>query len=162
MADEKLIKKANGVFDTICAVLDKIEFKYEKFPEDLVVRCNVSGDDLPMELLYFVNPDAECVSLFSYMPFNVPEEKKNDIAVAIAVANYGLRNGSFDFDMENGRVRYRLAQSYVGSILGEEMYISMLANVSHTVDQYNDKFFMIVKNMMSLEQFIDWERNGNN
>lgn len=159
MADEKNIKRANNVYETICNAHDKIGFKYEKYPEDLVVKLGIAGDDFPMELLYVVNAEVECVSLYSYLPFSIPEDKKTDIAVAVAIANYGLINGSFDFDMDEGRIRYRLVSSYIGSILGEELFLSMTANVSNTVDMYNDKFFMIIKNMMTLDQFIEWEKS---
>ena len=33
----------------------------------------------------------------------------------------------------------------------------MLACAAQTVDEYNDRFFMITKGMLSLEQFVEME-----
>ncbi len=161
MADEKTMKKAISVYDSLCEALDSIDWKYKKHPEDLAITSSVTGDDLPVELLFIVFPESETVNLISTLPFTVAENQRDDMAVALAVANYGLRDGCFEYNIEKGTVRYRISSLYKGSILGKEVYLSMLANVANIVDDYNDKLFMLVKNMMTLDQFIDWEKSKN-
>ncbi len=93
------------------------------------------------------------------MPFKVPEDKISEMAIAVAVANNGLRDGSFDFDVSDGKILFRMTACYIDSILGKELYRMMLIVSSNTIDRYNDKFLMLSKGIVSLEQFIESDKN---
>lgn len=157
MSEEKNMKAALNVYETICQMFDDMDFKYDRHDEDMVVTCTVRGEDFPMEILFFVHADREIVQLLSPLPFHINEDKRMDAAVAVAVANYGLVNGSFDYDMSDGEIRFRATQAYMDSILGKEIFRYMLAAVTSSVDKYNDRFFMLNKGMMTVEQFIEME-----
>ena len=77
--------------------------------------------------------------------------------MAVCVANYGLINGSFDYDLSDGEIRFRLVSSYRESILSEALFNYMIVVSAGTVDDYNDKFLMVSNGMMSAEDFIKWE-----
>ena len=98
MATEKELQNAENVFKSICTMLDNINFRYEtgRREEDFVITCTVNGDDIPMKMLIIVRPEREIVSLLSPMPFMTPEDKRVDMALAVAIANYGIIDGSFD------------------------------------------------------------------
>ena len=156
MATEKELQNAENVFKSICTMLDNINFRYEtgRREEDFVITCTVNGDDIPMKMLIIVRPEREIVSLLSPMPFMTPEDKRVDMALAVAIANYGIIDGSFDYDLNDGEIRFRLTASYIESLLGEELFKYMLFVSANTVDRYNDRFLAIAKGMMTLEQFI--------
>ncbi len=160
MSDEKNMKVAQSVYESICQMFDDMDFKYERHDEDLVISCTVRGDDFPMEILFFVHADREIVQLLSPMPFHISEDKRVDAAIAVAVANYGLINGSFDFDMSDGEIRFRVTQAFMDSILGKEVFRYMIAAASSSIDKYNDRFFMLNKGMMTVEQFIEMENSN--
>ncbi|MBR2912810.1 MAG: YbjN domain-containing protein [Oscillospiraceae bacterium] len=157
MSEEKNKKAALNVYETICQMFDDLEFKYERHDEDLVVSCSIKGEDFPMDILFIVDADRELVQLLSPMPFRISEDKRIDTAVAVAVANYGLINGSFDYDMSDGEIRFRATQSFLDSILGKEVFRYMLGASTSSIDKYNDRFFMLNKGMMTVEQFIEME-----
>ena len=157
MAKEMNMQKAKEVFGTLVNMLDNRGWKYEKHEEDLVIKSGVKGDDLPVEFIVLVNPRNEVVQFYSAMPFNVPEDKRLDAALAVCVANYGLVDGSFDYDLSDGEIRFRLTCSYRESTLSEELFEYMIMVSASTVDQYNDKFFMLAKGMMTVQQFIEQE-----
>ena len=159
MIDEKKQKAADNVYATICQMFDDMDFNYERHDEDLVISCTVRGDDFPMEILFFVYADREIVQLLSPMPYHINEDKRADAAIAVAVANYGLINGSFDYDMSDGEIRFRATQAFMDSILGKEVFRYMLAAASNSIDKYNDRFFMLNKGMMTVEQFIEMENS---
>lgn len=73
----------------------------------------------------------------------------------LTVVNDMLVDGSFDFDMAKGRVSFRLTASYIESILGKELFECMLMVSATTIDEYNDKFLMIAKGMISFDQFLE-------
>lgn len=159
MEEERELKLAQNVYSNICSMFEDMSFNHERDDENLVIRSTVRGDDIPMDIVIVVNPDSQTVSFFSPMPFKVPDNKISEMAIAIAVANNGLRNGSFDFDVSDGKIIFRMTACYIDSILGKELYRMMLIVSSNTVDRYNDKFLMLSKGMISLEQFTESDKD---
>lgn len=159
MEDERKQKLAQNVYSNICSMFEDMNFNHERDDEKLVIRSTVHGDDIPMDMVIIVNPDAQTVSFFSPMPFKVPDDKISEMAIAIAIANNGLRNGSFDFDISDGKIIFRMTACYIDSILGKELYRMMLIVSSNTIDRYNDKFLMLSNGMISLEQFAASDKN---
>lgn len=162
MEDEKVMKQAQSVYETMCRSLENRDWKFTRHDEDLTVSCTVRGDDIPMDMVFIVNPRAQVVSLYSVMPFKIEEDKRMEAALAVCAANYGLVNGTFDYDLSDGEIRFRVVSSYRESILGEEVFNYMLVIASGTVDEYNDKFLMLSKGMLSVQQFMEWEKNHRN
>ena len=153
------VEKAREVFNDIVRLLDSKGWKYDKFEDDLVIKSGIKGDDLPIEFLLFVKPQNEVVQFMSRLPFDIPQDKRVEAAIAVCVANYGLVDGSFDYDIQDGEIRYRLTSSYRSSYLGDDLFEYMIMCAASTVDSYNDKFFMLAKGMMSVEDFIAKENN---
>jgi len=151
--------KAKAVYSTILKMLDSKDWKYERHDEDLVIKSGVRGEDLPVEFIIRVLPEPEVVQFVSPMSYKVPEDKRLEGAVAVSVANYGLINGSFDYDVADGEIRFRLTSSYLDSEIGEGLLEYMMMVGVTTADRYNDKFFMLTKGMLTLQQFIEQERS---
>lgn len=151
--------KAREVYNALINMLDTRDWKYERFDDDLLIKSGIKGEDLPIEFIICVNPKNQVVQFLSKLPFNIPEDKRVDAAIAVCVANYGLVDGSFDYDISDGEIRYRLTASYRDSYLGADLFEYMILCASSTVDNYNDKFFMLTKNMITVQQFIEQEKN---
>lgn len=156
MADEKMIS-AQKNYVTLCSMLDDNNWHYEKDEAKLKIKCSAQGDDLPMDIIIRIDPDRQLVILMSHLPFVVSEDKRVDAAIATSVINYKVVDGSFDFDIEDGHMFFRMTSSYVGSELSKEVFFYMLMCSFQTIDDYNDKLLMLAKNMLSLEDFINNE-----
>lgn len=154
MAEEKDLQAARKVFATMCSTLDGHDWKYEKDTDNLTIDCTAQGDDLPMDITIRVDPDKHIVLLFSRLPYTVAEDKRLDVAVAVSVVNNNLVDGSFDYDIKSGRLYFRMTTSFLESSIGSDAFTYMLFCSCQIIDEYNDKFLMIAKNMLSLEQFI--------
>ncbi len=151
------MQKAKEIFDALVNMLDTRDWKYDKFEDDLVIKSGIKGEDLPIEFIVVVKPKNQVVQLLSRLPFEIPEEKRVDAAIAVCVANNGLVDGSFDYDISDGQITFRLTSSYRESTLGADLFEYMILVSAGTIDDYNDKFFMIAKDMMSVQQFIEKE-----
>lgn len=154
MADGKNLEQASAVFETLCQTLDGHQWHYEKDENGLGIECGAQGDDLPMKLSIKVDADRNLVLLISHIPFVIPEEKRLDLAVAVSIVNNRLVDGCFDYDVKSGHMFFRMTNSYMESVLGSDLFTYMLFCSCQTIDEYNDKFLMLSKGMMSLEQFI--------
>ena len=151
------MEKANEVYGALLHMLDTRDWKYTKYEEDLMIKASMQSEDLPIHLFVVVKPKNQVVQLLSRLPFQIPEDKRVDAAIAICVANNGLVDGSFDYDFLEGDITFRLTCSYRESELSGDLFEYMLYVSAGTIDDYNDKFFMIAKDMMSVQQFIEKE-----
>ncbi|MBE6609627.1 MAG: hypothetical protein E7634_03045 [Ruminococcaceae bacterium] len=155
MAEEMNMQKAKEVYDVLISMLENRNWKYEAHEEHLLIKSGIQGDDLPVSFIVVVNPRNQVVQFISAMPFKMPEDKRVDAAIAVCAANYGLVDGSFDYDLRDGEIRFRLTSSYRESTLSEDLFEYMILVSASTVDKYNDKFFMLSKGMIGVEKFLE-------
>lgn len=153
------MKLTRSTFETLCNALEKNGLKnglsYEKYEANFKIECEVLGEDLPIELTVCVNPERMVVLLLSRLPFVIQEDKRLEAAIAISAINNRLVDGTFDFDVKSGHVFFRVTNSYLESLLGEDLFMYMIAVSCRTVDDYNDKLLMFSKGMLPLEKFIE-------
>ena len=156
MSEEKELKQAKAVYKSLCEMLDEREWHYEKNEEELSIECGAQGEDLPIEINIQVDKERQLVTLLSQMPFAVPESRRTALAIAVSQANNGMVDGSFDYDLLSGRIIFRLTSSYRESLIGKDMLAYMLMCACYTIDEYNDKFLMVAKNEMSLNEILEF------
>ena len=133
----------------LCEMLEELDLSFERDEEQYSIFCVGRGDDLPIPLAIQVDAHRMLVSLISGMPFDVPEERRTDMAVAVSYANYRLVDGSFDFSYKTGKLLFRLTASYRESLIGKDLLRYMLFCSVQTVDDYNDKFQTVAENSLT-------------
>ena len=141
----------------LTAMLDHRNLKYtvqEQTDARTHIRIRFSGADLPMTLHIILRADKQIASVFSVMPFAVAEERRKDAAVAVAAANHGLIDGSFDLNLSSGEIRFRLTSCFIDSVLSESLFSYLMFVSAETVDRYNDRFLALNSGDMTLEQFL--------
>lgn len=156
MADEKL-ERAQKVYETLCSTLDNHGWHYKKNEERLSINCGAQGEDLPMEITVRVDAKRQLIMLLSRLPFVISEDKRLDMAIATSIANNGMVDGCFDFDVADGHMFFRMTSSFIESEIGSELFTYMLMVSCRTIDEYNDRFLMLGKGMMSVEDFMKKE-----
>lgn len=155
MSENENMKNAKNEYDILCRLLDEREFKYEKFEEDLVVSFIAAGEDIPMQFIIYVDSERELIFLKSPIPFTFDENKRTEAAIAVCLANYSISDGNFDFDYASGQIAFRLTSSFMDSLISEEVFEYMLCIAGAAVDKYNDKFLMLAKGMIKIEDFFE-------
>ena len=154
MVDEIKLKQAKAVFKTLCEMLDEKGWNYQKDEDGFLIQCGAQGEDLPMDIRIEVDAERMLVILLSQMPYAIPENRRTELAVAVSAANYGMVDGSFDYNYLNGKIIFRLTSCYRDSLIGKEMLAYMLYCSCATIDNYNDKFLMVAKSDMSYEEIL--------
>lgn len=148
--------QAKKVYATLCSMLDERGWRYHRDDSKLTVRCGAQGDDLPMDILIEIDAKRELTTFLSPMPFTVPQNMRSQIAVAVSLANWGMVDGSFDYDYLKGKIFFRLTSSYRQSLLGKNLFSYMLEAACFTIDTYNDKFLTVIKSEMSINQILEY------
>ena len=157
MDDAMKKQQAQKMYNIFCQALDASDWKYKEKEADMIIECGAQGDDLPMDLVINVNEKLQTVTVFSQLPYSIAEDKRIDIAAAISVINNQLVHGCFDYNIANGKIYFRIVSSFQNFLLSQESCTYMMFCTCNTVDEYNDKFLMLGKGMLSLEDFIKAE-----
>ncbi len=153
MADNKQIL-AQQVYGKLIAALETRKWTYSREDEKLLVRFTVYGDDLPMNMVMAVDAERQLIRLLSLLPFSMSENKRMEGAVATCVASFGLTDGSFDYNIEDGSIAFRQTCAFHDSDISEDLLHYMISWACGVIDKYNDQFFAIEKGYLSLEEFI--------
>ncbi len=149
------MEKAKVVYEGLCNALTHDEWNFNRHDEDLTISTGAKGDDLPINFIVSVDENRELVCLLSRMDFEVKEDKRTELAIAITIINNKLANGNFDFDLGNGKITFRMALSYRGSVLGREAFEYLIHVSVATIDEFNEKFLALATDMMDLEKFLE-------
>lgn len=156
MATEKEMKLAKNTFDTLCQWLRDDDWKFEADEEKLLVSFGAVGDDLSMNLAVKVNTDLMIVSVYNYLGFNIPENKRAEMAVAICATNELLHDGNFDLNLASGSMLFRMTCSFRESLLGKELMKYLVMTSCVTMDNFNDKFYDFVNDKISFKELVAW------
>ncbi len=157
MIDEKKMELAKQVYNTLCEAIERRDWNFGKDEEKLLVHFGVRGDDIPMNFILVVDASRQLVRLMSPMPYKMSEEKRMEGAIAACAASYGMIDGSFDYDLSDGSIVFRMTASFIESAIGEGLLQYMISCSCVMVDKYNDQFLAIDKGLMSIADFIEKE-----
>ena len=148
-------KHAVAAFNAICQAFEAREWKYRKDEDALVINSGARGEDLPVDITFKVDVKRQIVLLISRLPFDVPEDKRVDMAAAVCRANAMLIDGCFDYDVIHGMLFFRVTNSFLDSDLGDDTFQYMLNMTCTVVDDFNDKFFMLAMGVKTLDELFD-------
>ena len=107
-----------------------------------------------MTLILMADADRQLIRVMSPLSFKLDEDKRVEGAIAVCAASYGMADGSFDYDLSDGSIVFRMTASFRESTIGEELIQYLISCTCAMVDKYNDKFLALSKGVMSLEDFI--------
>ena len=155
MTDEMKKYKAQQAFETLCASLDKDDWKYGKKEEDYIVYYNETGDDLTMQCLIAIDESRQVVRFLSTLPMVFSEDKLVEGAVACCIVNSTIAYGSFDLSIPEGKLTYRMTYSIKDSIMGQDFYRQMRCLATTVLDKYNDKFVALSEGRMKATDFFN-------
>lgn len=146
-------QQAKNIHDLIEKTFQSEDLKYTEVDagENYHFRLKFSGEDLPMDLSFFVDTKRQLIRVVSYLPVHAPKDKFSNIALALAIINYRLNCGCFNLDLSDGSMSFCLNATFKGSIIAADIIQSLLATSLSTIEKYNDKLFMLSKGMIKVE-----------
>ena len=144
MADEKNLKLAKSVYNSLCEMLDEKNVRYDKHQDDLIISFITGGDDIPMQFLVKVDAERELIRVLSPIPVTFGEEKRVEGAIATCHATYTLADGSFDYEG-------------IRKAINPKTKLITIQRSKGYATRPTDKFFMLAKGQMSIEEFCNQE-----
>ena len=150
---EKKVKEAQTILQTTLDFLNEENFHFEQ-TEDYEIHFTVKGDDLPMELYINIDVDREVIRLFSVLPFKINPDNYSLMAEGTVAINDHLVNGNFDLNKDHMMMSFRMAQTYRDSLISKSVIAYILYTSLNTMDDYNDKLFMLNKGKCTLDELL--------
>ena len=95
------------------AHFDRNEWSYQADDEKLLVRAGIKGRACSFEFVAFIDEHDEVFQVIALVPVAIPEGCRSAVAETVARINYGLKIGNFEFEYDEGRLRYRVGQILV-------------------------------------------------
>lgn len=123
--------------------LDAMEWSYTEPPGEGLV-CDMAGEHTVYSFLFRVDEKLEIVCCYARVGFRVPPEKRMDVCEALTRANYGLRVGNFEMDMDDGEIRYKASIDVEGGVLGETMVQNLVRASVASFDRYYPALMRVV------------------
>lgn len=154
MAEDMNVKQALEMYNTLKLALNEMEYRYTEDVEKLRIRLTIYGEDIPIDLLIMIDADRKLIRLMSSLPFKMSEDKRVEGSLLTNHVNYLLADGSFDYDMRDGEILFRLTASYRESLISTALLRYMINVSCSTIDKVNDKFMLVNKGAMSLSDFV--------
>ncbi len=155
MATEQELKQAASLFKTLCDYLDENTWNYKKADDSLGVTFGTKGDDLPIPIIIRINPELMVLSIYATMPFEIPEDMRVPMVVAVTAATHCMVDGGFDYDVKSGKILFRITSTFRESIIGKKLIEYMLGCACVMTDEFNDKFYKMVQEKMSAGEMLD-------
>lgn len=110
--------------------------------EKLQIDGDFTAEPFKVHLKFSIYPENGLMTLFSVLPFDVPLTKVSEFSKLICSVNYNdFYAGNYDFNPETGKVVFRLAILYRGSIISKELIEESVQYSVDMVSKNNQRFF---------------------
>ncbi|OUO94985.1 hypothetical protein [Cloacibacillus sp. An23] len=99
-----------GIADAVKSFLEGEKWNFDFDEEKGVFTFGLNLDGKIKEAKYFITVDVDDYTVYARSPIGADkndEKMMTTMADFVCRANYGLKNGNFEFDMRDGEIRYK-------------------------------------------------------
>ena len=112
------------------------DWNYDELKNANVLRFNLTTPQANYTCFAQMDEDQEQFMLYTCLPNKVEAEARRNAAEYLTRANYGMRIGNFEMDLEDGEVRFKCSVDVEGSELVKTMIGNMFAMSVRCCDTY--------------------------
>lgn len=126
------------LFDVAVSWLEDNDWSFSQYETEKSVYAvtNYQGDHSTYKLVLEAYEKIDFFFVYAYISAKVPEKKYTAVAELLTRINFGLTIGGFQFDMNDGTIRYKCSVDVEGSSLSPEMVNSMVGAALSSADEY--------------------------
>ncbi|MCA9120048.1 MAG: YbjN domain-containing protein [Planctomycetaceae bacterium] len=126
----------NTAFDNLIAHFDEHGLSYRVDAEQRLIRTGYQGRVCSCELIAVADEGDDFFQVIAFVPVAIPEGCRAAVVETITRANFGLKIGKFEFDYDEGRLRFQVCQVLVDGRLDEQMIRHAIACCLSMIDRY--------------------------
>jgi len=119
--------------------LDDDDWHYDYLAEKQLITMGINLKSKIKSAKIFVDFKDDCYLVYVYPPLNGDKENLTELTKYLTMANYGLRNGNFEIDVNDGEIRYKTFVNCCGlDSLSEDVIRDSICVGCAMVDRYGD------------------------
>ena len=140
------------IFDMVCEVLRTTGLQHNYNKNELVVVCSYAGAKSAHQFVMKVDKERELIMFGEQLQIKVKDDKKDDMAKAVCVANGHIGMGRFLYDLDS-TISYEIIQSYSGCVINPVFIQRTLVMFLTTLERYESRFELLNKGKIDVENF---------
>ena len=156
MATEKELRQAQNVYKIVCDTLDDMGWVYDKAEDELEIYTGAGGDDHTISIRICVEPQRELVTILSEIGVGDDQDSRVPVSIAVSLINDRLVDGSFDYNISDAKMFYRITSSYKSSLLSKDVINYMILITCRTVDDFDGNLIRLSKGEMTFDEFVEF------
>ena len=127
------------IVDAVRNWLDKDGWHYEYNAERHLFKMGISLKSKIKSGRIFVDVKEDCYVVYLYSPIDGDKANLSELTKYLTMANYGLLNGNFELDMQDGEIRYKTyvncdgLESLSSEVVQDSIYVGCIM-----MDRYGD------------------------
>jgi hypothetical protein len=149
------MEEASQVYRTLKLMLEISDLRFEKYDDELVLRCGFDTDTQPVDLTIYVRAKEQVILTLSHIPCKFSDDKRVEGAIATSLVNYDLSEGSFDYNFLDGEIRFKHSLTFCGMTILPEFVSHLLQYSVETVNKYRDLFCKLADAEITLNKFLE-------
>lgn len=124
------------LMDVVAEYLTADDWKFDRIADHNVISTSVKAEHATYRLFFHADESSQIVMLYATLSNLIPEERRLAAADYLTRANYGMRIGNFELDLNDGEVRYKVSMDVEGGTLALTMVKNMIGTAVTTFDRY--------------------------
>ena len=126
----------NAAYEKLIQHLDEHNVRYLTGNDSQSICADFRGEVGTYRIIAQVESDHELFQVFGLAPVRVPEGCRPAIAETIARANYGLKVGKLEMDLDDGALRFQAAQILADDNLEGRVIHCLISAAMAVLDRY--------------------------
>lgn len=118
------------------------------------LRLPIQGKTAEWVCLIRVFEQTERILVYSILPSAVPDERRPEIALMLTQINYGVILGNFEFDLQDGEIRYKTSIDVEGIELNNTVLRNLLYGNFFSMDLYYHALMQAIDGSDDLQRLI--------
>lgn len=142
------------IANTLISHMEEQEYRYEFEKERGLLRLRFKIKGKLDHVRIILDIHETCYVSYACIDMSVDEENRMEAAEYLTRANYGLKFGNFELDMNDGEVRYKHAVDCDHCSLSSEMIENSLNIPIAMYQRYGDNLLKVMFGMLSAEEAV--------
>ncbi|MGE0706971.1 MAG: YbjN domain-containing protein [Planctomycetota bacterium] len=124
------------IYESMVEWFQEDGWNFQEHPERGYVSMGVDGSHANWRCFAQADEEREIFVFYAVAPVKVPEEQRHDVALFTTRANYGMRIGNFELDLDDGELRYKTSVDVEGTYDITAVIRQCVAAALSTADRY--------------------------
>ena len=142
------------IIDVAVSFFESLEWPISYLENTTAVRMEYRGKNGQWTCHMHILEEAEQIIYYSVFPIHTPDDKLAPMLEFITRVNYGLIYGNFEFNLDDGQIRYKTSVDVEGNGLSHALMKPVVFLNVTTLDRYFDTLSKIIYKDISIEDAL--------